>query len=44
MSHLMSNSPVLKQLSTGAYANAKDVVRHALEELDVEEWTPADCG
>ena len=34
---------VLKQLSTGAYANAEDVVRHALEELDAEEdtWTLA---
>ena len=31
-----------KQLATGAYANAEDVVRHALEELALEEWTPAE--
>ena len=29
-----------KRLATGAYANAEDVIRHALEAQDVEEsWT-----
>ena len=33
---------VQKQLATGAYATAEDVVRHALQELDEETWTEAD--
>jgi Arc/MetJ-type ribon-helix-helix transcriptional regulator len=31
---------VQKRLATGAFANAEDVIRHALEALDAEEsWT-----
>jgi Arc/MetJ-type ribon-helix-helix transcriptional regulator len=31
---------VLKRLATGAFANAEDVIRRALETLDAEEsWT-----
>ena len=31
---------VQKRLATGAFANAEDVIRHALETLDAEEsWT-----